>query len=199
MSFTLGGLWHCADYTYLAWGAFWGVLLAVERVVEDDLGINTTPRENRVLIVLKVAFMFFLFCLGAIMFRSQPVRFVDSISGEMQIFSSASVMVDHLAGLATHWPGMVYDAFVAAGGDSAYTTAVFGADVFQLNRMSNWEPILFMFLGLGFFHLVQYREGLFEQWRRYDPYLLAVAGTIVCGIIMPAVAVGSHSFIYFVF
>ena len=199
VTFTLGGLWHGADYTYVAWGAFWGVLLAVERFVEDDLGINTTPKKNRVLIVLKVAFMFFLFCLGAIMFRSQPLRYVDGLTGQTIDYSAARVMIDYLAGLITNMPGRVLAEFTAAGGDAAFATNVFGSDVFRMNALSNWEPILVMFLGLGFFHLIQYRQGLFDAWRKYDPYLLVICGAIVCGVIMPAIAVGSHSFIYFVF
>ena len=197
--FLLCGLWHGADYTYVAWGAFWGVLLAVERFVEDDLGINTTPKKNRVLIVLKVAFMFFLFCLGAIMFRSQPLRYVDGLTGQTIDYSAARVMIDYLAGLITNMPGRVLAEFTAAGGDAAFATNVFGSDVFRMNALSNWEPILVMFLGLGFFHLIQYRQGLFDAWRKYDPYLLVICGAIVCGVIMPAIAVGSHSFIYFVF
>ncbi len=199
VTFTLGGLWHGADYTYVAWGGFWGVLLAVERFVEDDLGINTTPKKNRLLIVLKVAFMFFLFCLGAIMFRSQPLNYVDGVTGESFHFSSARMMVDHLAGVWTQWPGLVVGQFTAAGGDTDFAYSIFGDDVMQLNSMRNWEPILTMFLALGFFHLVQFRDGLFDAWRKYDPYLLLACGTVVAGWIMPAVAVGSHSFIYFVF
>ena len=199
ITFTLGGLWHGADYTYVAWGAFWGVLLAVERFLEDDLGINTTPRENRVFIVLKVAFMFFLFCLGAIMFRSQPLHYTDPFNGTVLEYSSARMMLEHLAGLVMHWPGLSLSDYTAAGGDPALAFAIFGEDIFRLNALDNYEPILVMFLALGFFHLVQYRQGLFENWRKYDPYLLLASGAIVAGVIMPATAVGSHSFIYFVF
>ena len=46
ITFALGGLWHGADYTYVLWGTMWGVLLAGERMIEQLLGLKTTPDKN---------------------------------------------------------------------------------------------------------------------------------------------------------
>ncbi len=197
VTFTLGGLWHGADYTYVAWGAFWGLLLAIERFVEDDLGINTTPRKNRVLITMKILFMFWLFCLGALMFRSNPVEYADG-----RFYSSGWIMAEIFGGLFTHWPAAALQDFIAGGGDPTHAQHVFGEDVFTLRSLSNWEPIFVMTLGVVFFHIVQYREtspAFLERLRRYDPWLLLITGAVVGGLVMPATAVGSHQFIYFVF
>ncbi len=97
ITFTLGGLWHGADTTYMAWGAFWGVLLAGERFLERNAGTDLVPRSSRILSILKVMFMFFLFVLGAIMFRSQPVR------TDTGIVTGETIMIQMLAGLFTHF------------------------------------------------------------------------------------------------
>lgn len=191
VTFTLGGLWHGADYTYVAWGAFWGLLLAAERFVETDLGINLTPQKSRVLIVLKTAFMFFLFCLGALMFRAQPVPEYGK--------SASAIMVDIFAGLFTHGPNAAALDYASAGGDAALFASVFGAEALRLNEISPIESALLMFIVMFFFQYIQYKPGLFEKWRRHDPVLLILAAMIIGGLLMPAIAVGSHQFIYFVF
>lgn len=35
ITFTLGGLWHGANFTYILWGFYHGVILSVERILRD--------------------------------------------------------------------------------------------------------------------------------------------------------------------
>ncbi|MCB1310229.1 MAG: MBOAT family protein [Leptospiraceae bacterium] len=194
ITFALGGLWHGADYSYVFWGTFWGVLLSLERFIEDDLKIPTTPRSNRPLIVAKVAFVFFVFCLGALMFRSHPVKYQDG-----RDYSSGHIMSEIFAGLVVNTPDAARDDYMEAGGDVQFAEEIFGEEIFTLNDSGQGDSFVYMFLALAFFHLVQYREGLFERWRKYDFWLLLLTGGIIAGILLPAMAGSAHQFIYFVF
>ncbi len=64
----LGGLWHGAQWTFVAWGAFHGVLLCIERVV----GIGherDTPRG--VVALVRIVMTFALVTLAWVLFRAQ--------------------------------------------------------------------------------------------------------------------------------
>jgi len=195
VTFTLGGLWHGADYTFVLWGALWGFLLAIERFFESRLGIRTTPEKSRILLVLKIFLMFVLFSIGAIMFRSQRVHYPD---GRLK-HTSGHIMQEMLVGTVTHFPGSARREYVHAGGDDLLAEMTFGPDVLRLKEIGPMDNILFMFLALFFFHLIQYKENLFAKWRKYDFWLLLIIGAIMGGILMPALATGGHQFIYFVF
>ena len=193
VTFALGGFWHGADYTYIAWGSMWGLLLAVERFVEQVLGIKTVPEKNIVMKILKGFFMFILFAIGALMFRSQPVLMSDVV------ISSTRIMGQMLGGLFVNWPDSIANAYAASGGDVSMITAVFGSQVLAMSEIPQIDTISFMFLVLIFFHIVQYKPGIFESWRKFDPVLLPVAGAITGGFLLPALSQSGHQFIYFVF
>jgi alginate O-acetyltransferase complex protein AlgI len=63
----LGGLWHGANVTYIIWGAWHGVWLAIERA----LGVNAAPR---VLNPLKWVFTFLLVIVGWVIFRAENLH-----------------------------------------------------------------------------------------------------------------------------
>ncbi|MDH1265184.1 MBOAT family protein [Pseudomonas sp. GD03944] len=64
LTMLLGGFWHGANWTFLIWGAWHGMWLAIERA----LGVNAAPR---VINPLKWAFTFFLVMLGWVIFRAE--------------------------------------------------------------------------------------------------------------------------------
>lgn len=192
-TFALGGLWHGADYTYIAWGSMWGLLLAVERFVEQVLHIKTVPEKNIIMKILKGFFMFILFAIGALMFRSQPVKIGETI------ISSTQIMGQMLGGLFVNWPNRLASVYSSAGGDSTLTQSIFGSDLFSFSNMTQLDTIGFMFVLLIFFHIVQYRPGIFEKYRKYDPYLIVATGGVIGGFIIPALVQSGHQFIYFVF
>ncbi len=193
VTFTLGGLWHGADYTYLAWGGMWGVLLALERLAEKRLGLDFVPRQNRVLIVLKVALMFLLFSLGAIMFRSR------SVTTPNEHYSSARIMGSMLSGIVTNGPDEIREDYRQGGGDVKELESVFGPELFAMEKMGYGDSFAAMFLALLFFHMIQYRRNMFEGLRRYDPYMLTALSALIGGYAIPITVTGAHQFIYFVF
>jgi alginate O-acetyltransferase complex protein AlgI len=76
----LGGLWHGANWTFLAWGAFHGLLLSLERM----LGIN---REREalplVLAVPRIVLTFCLVCAGWVFFRAPSFADAYFVLGQM--------------------------------------------------------------------------------------------------------------------
>lgn len=193
VTFSLGGLWHGADYTYIAWGGMWGVLLAIERFFEQTLGIKTVPEKNIPLKIVKAIFMFVLFSIGAIMFRSQVSRV-----GGLTI-SSGKIMLQMLTGLFTNLPGQLEGIYTSSGGDLRIAQAVFGRGVMDLSEMPMLESFALAAIFMILFHIPQYRPDLLSRFKRWDPYLLLVVGAIVGGFLLPAFSQSGHQFIYTVF
>ena len=88
ITMVLGGLWHGAAITYVVWGAYQGLLLAVERWFRS-LGRASSAMTTRVwstpLHLLRIVTTFHFVCLGWIYFRASPdsplltmtARFID--------------------------------------------------------------------------------------------------------------------------
>ncbi|MCR9144636.1 MAG: MBOAT family protein [bacterium] len=88
-TFTLGGLWHGANYTYIVWGFMHGIALSVERVYGDvraklnpESAASAAPEENpsglrRMLAGLgrgtRMLIVFLIFCAGIIPFNSPDI------------------------------------------------------------------------------------------------------------------------------
>ncbi len=64
LTMLLGGFWHGANWTFLIWGAWHGMWLAIERA----MGVNAAPK---VLNPVKWLFTFFLVMLGWVIFRAE--------------------------------------------------------------------------------------------------------------------------------
>ena len=64
----LGGLWHGANWTFVAWGAYHGVLLALERVRGKTSTYEQFPRTVR------VAVTFALVLISWVLFRSATLH-----------------------------------------------------------------------------------------------------------------------------
>ena len=80
--FMLSGLWHGANWTFVLWGLYHGILLVGERLVRGD------KREKgesvvRLSEVLKVLCVFLLVCLGWVVFRAESVGDAFAYLGQM--------------------------------------------------------------------------------------------------------------------
>lgn len=70
ITMVLGGLWHGAAFTYIAWGAYHGLLLILHRLMPKRATVSTRilPR------ILKTLAFFHLACIGWIFFRASSVK-----------------------------------------------------------------------------------------------------------------------------
>jgi len=86
LTFTLGGLWHGANFTYIIWGFYHGVILAIERACERfNIRITSTNFLWKLVCIL---YAYHIFAIGAAMFRANSVAdFITMFSG---IFQGAS-------------------------------------------------------------------------------------------------------------
>lgn len=164
LTMTIGGFWHGADYTFIAWGFYWGILLAGERYLETSLGWKLVPEKNIVLKVLKACIVFLFFSFGAVLFRA----------------NNANTMIQHVAGIFTNSPNKIETELASSSlfwlGDAG--NLVDGGSFFLLNQMGNVEKFLYLFLALVLFNWIQYVPDFWKRFRKYDPWLLICAGVI---------------------
>lgn len=82
ITFTLGGLWHGANWTYILWGFFHGVALAVERLLEK-LNITLTP-NNKFGRLIRIIFTYHIFVFAIFFFRANNIS--DSFIAIKRLF-----------------------------------------------------------------------------------------------------------------
>ena len=104
ITMVLGGLWHGAAWTFLAWGALHGGVQVVERVGRAAFG------DRRVIHpVLGVLITFHIVCLGWILFRAENFELAMQVLTGLGRWWQPAVMVTPLlltlivGGLAMHW------------------------------------------------------------------------------------------------
>jgi alginate O-acetyltransferase complex protein AlgI len=82
----LGGLWHGAAWTFVAWGVFHGLLLGVQRWIDERRpGGAGKPRSS----VVGIVPTFALVCLGWVLFRAET--FADAALLYRNLFGLRSV------------------------------------------------------------------------------------------------------------
>ncbi|MNT24080.1 Peptidoglycan O-acetyltransferase [compost metagenome] len=79
LTMLLGGLWHGANFTYIIWGAWHGMWLAIERA----LGLDTNPQRFN---PIKWAFTFLLVVVGWVIFRAENLDVAGRMYGAMFSF-----------------------------------------------------------------------------------------------------------------
>jgi D-alanyl-lipoteichoic acid acyltransferase DltB (MBOAT superfamily) len=89
LTMLLGGLWHGANWTYVAWGAYHGTLLVLFRLwSEYSSNASREPLQvNTFKWLVRVVVMFHLTCLGWLLFRAANLEQVSQM----------------LMALSTHW------------------------------------------------------------------------------------------------
>ncbi len=91
ITMALGGLWHGAAWTFVAWGVFHGLLLTGERLL---FGSNRRAASGEAPIVRRVVailVMFHLTCLGWLLFRAQEWQTIPAMLSAMLDFSAGEV------------------------------------------------------------------------------------------------------------
>ncbi|MGC4091775.1 MAG: MBOAT family protein [Polyangiaceae bacterium] len=70
LTMVLGGLWHGASWTFVAWGTLHGAALALTRALSKPFAALTRNVPARLVHVFGVLFTFHLVCLGWVLFRA---------------------------------------------------------------------------------------------------------------------------------
>jgi D-alanyl-lipoteichoic acid acyltransferase DltB (MBOAT superfamily) len=76
----LGGLWHGANWTFIAWGAVHGALLCVYKAMAGRVRL---PRVRLVTTALAVLVMFHLVCLTWLLFRAESLAQATGMAARM--------------------------------------------------------------------------------------------------------------------
>ena len=109
-TFTLGGLWHGANYTFIAWGLLHGLAIATDRAVrefrgdagkKDAAAAGPPTITSRAIVFLQGLGVFFLFYLGAIPFNAPDIGRAWTLFVQFVTFADGarSVHNDFLLGM----------------------------------------------------------------------------------------------------
>ncbi len=95
VTMVLGGLWHGAGWTFVAWGFFHGAILVVHRLFVGKNFKNSNGPSNILGDCLKRVGMFHMICLGWLLFRAdsltQVLEFLVAIFGGIHITPETAV------------------------------------------------------------------------------------------------------------
>jgi alginate O-acetyltransferase complex protein AlgI len=91
ITMTLGGLWHGAAWTFVAWGVYHGVLLVGERLLFGPRRRTVTAGSGGGANTLAVIVMFHLTCLGWLLFRAPDWQIVLVMLRSMTDFSAGEL------------------------------------------------------------------------------------------------------------
>ncbi len=154
LTMLLGGLWHGASFTFVAWGALHGAALALTRALSRPIAALTAGWPDGVKRALGVVFTFHLVCLGWILFRSDSfgkALLVLQRLGEGSMYHpniDHRVLVVMAAGFAGHftparWFSALREGFcrLPAPGQAAL---LFGV-LLLVRRMASAEAVPFVY------------------------------------------------------
>jgi D-alanyl-lipoteichoic acid acyltransferase DltB (MBOAT superfamily) len=116
LTMLLGGLWHGAAWTFVAWGAFHGLVLILYRVVA---GKGDGVKRSLLARVPSMVLMFHLVCLSWLLFRAESIhQAYDLIVSTLSGFGFTPLALGALATIAFFViPLMVYEVWIERTGD----------------------------------------------------------------------------------
>ncbi len=91
ITMALGGLWHGAAWTFVAWGVYHGVLLAVEQLLRGRRASTDRQEQPASYRALRIILMFHLTCFGWLLFRAPNWETVGVMVGRLLDFSGGEV------------------------------------------------------------------------------------------------------------
>jgi D-alanyl-lipoteichoic acid acyltransferase DltB (MBOAT superfamily) len=91
LTMLLGGLWHGAAWTFVAWGAFHGVIITLTHYLANLKVFNRLNNSNASMVnFFKWAVTFYLILIGWVFFRANDISSAVSIIGNLHMIGSAS-------------------------------------------------------------------------------------------------------------
>ncbi|MFN0061493.1 MAG: MBOAT family O-acyltransferase [Myxococcaceae bacterium] len=91
LTMLLGGVWHGAKWTFVAWGAYHGLLLVLEHVASSRLPDGRMPGPAWAVTTAQRVFTFYLVLIGLALFRSDTISQAWTIVRGMHVASVPSV------------------------------------------------------------------------------------------------------------
>jgi D-alanyl-lipoteichoic acid acyltransferase DltB (MBOAT superfamily) len=183
VTMAIGGFWHGADYTFVTWGVYLGLMLCLERYLEKARGYNLTPDSFGIFFIFKASLVFMIFAISGIMFRSESgTKMVQALMG---IFSQGNLSFYSLLNHEGYfWLAEGMD-FIKPG-------------YFSLNSLTGYERIGAVFLFTFFFHYIQYKPENMSVFRKYDSILIPILG-VGLALSLAIASQDGGEFIYFKF
>lgn len=87
----LGGLWHGAAWTFVAWGAFHGAIITLTHYLANLKVFERFNHSNRLIVsFFKWAVTFYLILIGWVFFRADNINSAITIIGNLHAFGSNS-------------------------------------------------------------------------------------------------------------
>lgn len=91
LTMVLGGLWHGAAWSYATWGLFHGGMLAIERLVSD----NVKTKLPKSILILKGVFVFVMVTLAWLLFKlpdfSHVIKYFEAIATNTGVQSTIKI------------------------------------------------------------------------------------------------------------
>ena len=88
LTMLLGGLWHGAAWTFVAWGAFHGIIITATHYLSGLAVFSSfVASRSRLLNVLKWAVTFYLVLVGWVLFRATSIDSAMDIIANMHTFA----------------------------------------------------------------------------------------------------------------
>lgn len=101
----LGGLWHGANWTFVAWGFFHGVLLLLYRIFDKFENVNIPRQASSMLHLCRVLIMFHLICIGWIFFRAESIHQATAMLIKMFSDFHTTDLVSYILGSIVFYVG----------------------------------------------------------------------------------------------
>jgi D-alanyl-lipoteichoic acid acyltransferase DltB (MBOAT superfamily) len=91
LTMLLGGLWHGAAWTFVAWGAFHGTIITLTHYLANVKVFERFNNSNALIVnFLKWAVTFYLILIGWVFFRAIDINSAITIIGNLHTLNSAS-------------------------------------------------------------------------------------------------------------
>ncbi|MDX1957847.1 MAG: MBOAT family O-acyltransferase, partial [Leptospiraceae bacterium] len=175
---TIGGFWHGSDYTFILWGFYWGVMMAVENVFRREF--NFQFEFNNLLIKTFRAMIVFSVCsISLIMFRA------NSVNGMNQMING--IVGNNLLSFQTELKEKEGVWIIET------MELVQSEKPFLLEELKNFESIVYIaVMVIVFSYFQNFPERL--EWGK-KIYILVLIGVLTV-ILLTSLAQGGDSFIY---
>jgi D-alanyl-lipoteichoic acid acyltransferase DltB (MBOAT superfamily) len=154
----LGGLWHGANWTFIAWGAFNGVLLVVNHAWRSFRGPRDPTRLGR---FAGWCATFTAFAVGMVMFRSANIGATRHMLLAMVGFANGPESADHGAVDADRW--LIYQGYLSR----SFVHFLAGRNWSVAATLATLAALAIALLVPDTMEIVDYREGEpHAKWRR---------------------------------